>query len=364
MSSDGNPELPELWMLREGPEQDVVVSTRMRLARNVDGFRFKSRQSHGEEADGGDERLVARLREALAEASPELHFVSMTELGATLREVLFERHLISAEHVNDKHARGVAYSSDGTTSVMLNEEDHLRLQVFAPGLELDALDERVNALDDGLSERLPFAFNTKHGYLTSCPTNTGTGLRVSVMLHLPALSFRGADTGSGSSGEKGIVRVHKAAQRLGLTVRGSHGESSRAEGDFYQISNQVTLGRSPEEAVADLRSVLDLVINFERKSREYVLKDDRTRIEDVVWRAWAILCHARRITSREALAHLSALRLGVWLEIMDQVGIPMLHALMVRMQPGHLQHEAGRELQPAERDVVRAELIRDNLRQA
>lgn len=356
--------LPGLWMLGDGPEQDVVVSSRMRLARNVEGFRFKSRQEHAEAGDSEDERLVVRLREALAEAGPGLRYVSMTELGPTQREVLFERHLVSAEHVNDKHARGVAYSTDGTTSVMLNEEDHLRLQVFAPGLELGALDERVNALDDALAERLAYSFNSRYGYLTSCPTNTGTGLRVSVMLHLPALSFRGADTGSGSSSEKGIVRVHKAAQRLGLTVRGAHGESSRAEGDFYQISNQVTLGRSPQEAVADLQSVLDLVINFERKSREYVLKDDRTRIEDVVWRAWAILCHARRITSREALAHLSALRLGVWLGVMDRAEVSTLHALMVRMQPGHLQHEAGRELQPAERDVVRAELIRDNLQKA
>jgi protein arginine kinase len=360
VASDGNalPRLPDLWLLGSGPEQDVVVSTRMRLARNLSEFHFKSRFRPGE-AD----RLEVQLRDVLHEAEPGLRYVSMQSLQPIEREVLFERHLVSAEHVHDNHARGVAFSDDGTTCVLVNEEDHLRLQVFAPGLELAALAAKVEALDDGVAERVSYAFTEQYGYLTSCPTNTGTGLRVSVMLHLPALSFR-REVKSGRAVEQGIVKVHKSAQAMGLTVRGTHGESSRAEGDFYQVSNQVTLGKAPDRAAAELGQMREQVVRYERESREILLKDDRTRLEDVVWRAWAILCHARRIASREALAHLSALRLGVALGVIGSVSIPVLHELMVRMRAGHLQHEAGRELPSAERDAVRAHLIRQTLAQA
>ncbi len=351
---DPLPPLSELWLLREGGDQDVVVSSRMRLARNVQGFHFKSR-FRADEA----ERLERHLRGALKSARPELSYASMNELTSVQRDVLFERHMVSAEHVQESHSRGVAFTGDGTLSVLVNEEDHLRLQAFAPGLDLGAVDAQVNALDDRLSALLPFCFTEKHGYLTGCPTNTGTGLRVSVMLHLPALSFR--PESKASSPEPGVVKVSKAAQKLGLTVRGTHGESSRAEGDFYQISNQVTLGRSPEQAVSDLQAMLTQVIDYERNSRAILVKEDRTRLEDVVWRAWATLRYARRMSSREALAHLSALRLGACLKLIDNVALRTLHTLMVAMQPGHLQIGAGRELRPQERDVVRAQLIRETL---
>ena len=351
---DPLPDLKSLWLLGQGREQDVVISTRIRLARNLADFHFKSRFGAGEA-----QRLETALREALADAAPDLRYLAMHELQPTQRDVLFERHLVSAEHVADGSPRGVAFSDDGTTSVLVNEEDHLRLQVFAPGLELPRLGQSIDSLDDRLSARVSYAFLERYGYLTSCPTNTGTGQRVSVMLHLPALSFR-REAGARAT-EPGIVRVHKAAQRLGLTVRGTHGESSRAEGDFYQISNQVTLGRPPEQAVKDLQEVLDQVVKYERHSRQILLEEDRTRLEDVVWRGWAILRHARRITSREALAHLSALRLGVWLKLIDTVNVVTLQELMVRMRPGHLQQEAGRELAPTERDALRAQLIRERL---
>ena len=350
---DPLPALAELWLLRDGADQDVVVSSRMRLARNVQGFHFKSR-FRAEEA----ERLERHLRGAIKAARPDLTYASMNELSSVQRDVLFERHMVSAEHVQEAHPRGVAFSGDGTVSVLVNEEDHLRMQVFAPGLDLSRVDGEVNSLDDRLSALLPFSFNEKYGYLTGCPTNTGTGLRVSVMLHLPALSFRPE---AKPAPEPGILKVSKAAQKLGLTVRGTHGESSRAEGDFYQISNQVTLGRSPEQAVADLQAMLAQVIEYERNSRAILVREDRVRLEDVVWRAWATLRYARRISSREALAHLSALRLGVCLKLIDTVQLRILHTLMVAMQPGHLQLGAGRDLRPLERDVVRAQLIRDTL---
>jgi protein arginine kinase len=351
---DPLPPLADLWMLKDGADQDVVVSSRMRLARNVQGFRYRARFRPDEAV-----RLERHLRGALKAARPELQYASLDDLSSAQRDVLFERHMVSAEHVQEGHARGVAFSADGAVSVMVNEEDHLRLQVFAPGLDLPHVDAEVNTLDDRLSALLPFCFSETWGYLTSCPTNTGTGLRVSVMLHLPALSFR--PEAKGSQSEPGIVKVSKAAQKLGLTVRGTHGESSRAEGDFYQVSNQVTLGRSPEQALSDLAAMLAQVIDYERNSRAILVKEDRTRLEDVVWRAWATLRYARRMSSREALAHLSALRLGNCLQLIDTVSLRTLHTLMVAMQPGHLQQAAGRELRPQERDVVRAQLIRDTL---
>ncbi len=351
---DPLPPLAELWMLKDGADQDVVVSSRMRLARNVQGFRFRARFRPDEA-----ERLERHLRGALKAARPELQYASLKDLTSAQRDVLFERHMVSAEHVQEGHARGVGFSADGAVSVMVNEEDHLRLQVFAPGLDLPRVDAEVNTLDDRLAALVPFSYSDTWGYLTSCPTNTGTGLRVSVMLHLPALSFR--PEAKGGQGEPGIVKVSKAAQKLGLTVRGTHGESSRAEGDFYQVSNQVTLGRSPEQALSDLAAMLTQVVDYERNSRAILVKEDKTRLEDVVWRAWATLRHARRMSSREALAHLSALRLGTCLQLIDTVSLRTLHTLMVAMQPGHLQQAAGRELRPQERDVVRAQLIRDTL---
>ena len=349
------PKLGDLWMLRQGPEQDVVVSSRIRLARNLQGYRFRSRLRPEE---GG--RLEQVLREAVLTAAPELRYVAVHELDPGLREVLFERHMISAEQMADGPPRGVAFTPDATTSVMVNEEDHLRLQVFAPGLELETIDRRVNDLDDRLSALVPFAFRDRWGYLTSCPTNTGTGLRVSVMLHLPALSFR-TERRDGRGGEQGILKVHKAAQQLGLTVRGAHGESSRAEGDFYQISNQVTLGRPPERTLHDVAELVELVVEWERRNRDSLVKESRSRLEDHVWRAWALLTHARRLSSSEALALLSALRLGVFLRLLPHVDVACIQELMVAMRPGHLQLREGRELSPEERDVVRATLIRHTL---
>ncbi|MCB9898106.1 MAG: protein arginine kinase [Planctomycetes bacterium] len=348
-------DLPALWLERTGPERDVVVSSRMRLARNVDGFHFKPKLDPGE-----GQRLETYLHTVLGEIDPALRYHALHELPEHHREVMFERHLVSREHVSDEQPRAVAFDRTGTTSVMVNEEDHLRIQVFSPGLDLDELQGRVRELDARIASRVAYCFDERFGYITACPTNTGTGLRVSVMLHLPALAFRPEVRGA-RGGERDIVRMHNAAQQLGLTVRGLFGESSRAEGDFFQISNQVTLGRTAEQTVHDVHELVQLVLDWERRSRETHLKTNRHRLEDHVWRAWALLGHARRMSSGEALAHLSALRLGVCLGIIDRVDVGTLQGLMVTMRPGHLQHLAGRELTPEERDVVRAARIRDAL---
>lgn len=347
------PDLPALWIKDPGPENDVVVSTRMRLARNLAGYHFKPRQQPDE-----GRRLTEHLHEVLCELPLDLRWFDLEELSPTLRLVLFERHLVSREHVDDERARGLAYTQDGTVGVMVNEEDHLRMQVFAPGLDLDRLAERIDQIDDTVSGRVQYSFSDRYGYLTSCPTNTGTGQRVSVMLHLPALAYRGP---SADDDEPGIVKVNNAAQELGLTVRGLHGESSKAEGDFFQISNQVTLGRSPEDAVSDLREMLGQVIKWERNARQILLEDDRLSVEDLVFRSWAVLGHARRIASDEALQLLSSVRLGACLGLIDGVGVTTIHDLMVSMLPGHLQFRDRATLAPDERDATRASLIRNAL---
>lgn len=347
------PDLPGLWIKDPGPENDVVVSSRMRLARNLAGYHFKPRQ----EADEG-RRLTSHLHEVLLDLGLDLRWFDLEELSPTLRLVLFERHLVSREHVDDERPRGLAYTADGKVGVMVNEEDHLRMQVFAPGLDLDGLSERIDSIDDAVAGRVTYSFSDRYGYLTSCPTNTGTGQRVSVMVHLPALAHRGPTLGDG---EPGVVKVNNAAQQLGLTVRGIHGESSKADGDFFQISNQVTLGRSPEGAVSDLRDMLGQVIKWERNARQILLEDDRVSVEDLVLRSWAVLRHARRIASDEALQLLSAVRLGSCLGLIDGVGVTTIHDLMVTMLPGHLQFRDRSALTPDERDARRASLIRNAL---
>ncbi len=348
--------LPELWLKNTGPESDVVISSRMRLARNLEGFHFKPRF-----ADGECERLEVHLRQVLHDMRPDCRYHHMQALSSTERKVMFERHLISREHAADEHPRGVCFSEDGTTSIMVNEEDHLRLQVFAPGLDLQALDASINEIDDHLAKRVTYSFDPRFGYRTSCPTNTGTGLRVSVMMHLPALTFHSGDGRAARGGEQNIVKMQNSAQQLGLTVRGLFGESSRAEGEFYQISNQVTLGRTPEETVKSVQSLADHLMAWERRNRDSHFNENRPRIEDHVWRAWAILTHARRMTSSEALSHLSALRFGICVGVLDTVDLAAIQSLMVGMRPGHLQYQAGIELTPDRRDELRAELIRETL---
>lgn len=355
-SGSGDPlQLPELWLREPGPESDVVISSRMRLARNLEDFHFKPRFEEGE-----CERLEVHLSQVLHDVQPDYRYHRMQALSATERKVMFERHLISREHAADEHPRGVSFSHDGTTSIMVNEEDHLRLQVFAPGLDLARLDEAVNSLDDRIADRVAYSFDPRFGYRTSCPTNTGSGLRVSVMLHLPTLSFR-VDGRTGRGSEQDIVRMQNAAQQLGLTVRGLFGESSRADGEFYQISNQVTLGRTPAETIKSVQGLVDHVMSWERRNRDSHFKENRARVEDHVWRAWAILTHARRMTSGEALSHLSALRFGVCLGLLDDLDLTSIQSLMVAMRPGHLQYEAQTELTADRRDELRADLIRGTL---
>lgn len=326
-------------------DADVVLSTRIRLARNVRGYAFPNRLEAPRRRE-----LEARLKDwiAAAQLAEGLQYLNLEEVRPLEAQVFMERHLISRELKEGVGQRGVTVAPTGHISIMTNEEDHLRMQVLRPGLAMrEALDLALQ-VDDRLERLVPYAFDDQFGYLTSCPTNVGTGLRISVMAHLPGLVLG-----------KQLEKVTAAAGKLGLAVRGFYGEGSRVVGDVVQISNQRTLGASEEDILADLERFVPKVIEYERGVRSTLLIEDRVRIEDKVWRAVGLLRYARRLDSEETMELLSAIRLGVAVGFLPQIDLGEVNELFVMTQPGHLQLMKGRELTPADRDVVRANLLRD-----
>jgi protein arginine kinase len=335
------------WLRGAGPETDVVMSSRIRLARNVAGFPFATRASEDQKAE-----VLGRVKAAV-ESVPlgdKRWFVDVGASSGLESRFLVERHLISRELAMGKGSRGVAFGADERMSVMVNEEDHVRLQTMRSGLSLDeAWDDALKA-DVVLEKALTYAVSPTYGYLTACPTNVGTGLRASVMLHLPALVHA-----------KQIDKVFQAASRTGLAVRGFYGEGTMASGDFYQISNQVTLGVSEEDILRNLKRMLPNILAYEREVRQHLLGNRRLRLEDKVHRALALLRSARVVASEEAMELLSAVRMGAVLGILEAPAIDVVNDLFVLTQPAHLQKITGKELDADDRDVHRANLLRERL---
>jgi protein arginine kinase len=333
------------WLSSGSPESDVVVSTRIRLARNVAGFPFVSRLKEEQAVE-----LAKTLRDRILEATlaEEVTYLSLRETSKVCRDLLLERNLISRELATAKWERGVAFGRDETVGVMVNEEDHLRIQVLLAGLALDGAWERMESVDRALVQRIDYAYHPEFGFLTACPTNVGTGMRVSVMLHLPGLGMA----------EREMKKVFNAAAKTNLAVRGLHGEGTRATGDFYQVSNQITLGRSEMDILEDLRRILPHILKFERDVRRELVQNQRASMEDRICRAFGLLKSARSISTDEAIAHLSAVRLGVHLGFLRDLDLAAVNRLLVLSQPGHLQARAGKELEAEERDVERAALLR------
>lgn len=342
-----SPENAGHWMAHEGADHDVVVSTRIRLARNVQNFPFKPRLS-SERAKELEAHLRTRL-EALA-ISGDQSYLSLEGLQELDRELLFERHLISMDLARGTGPRGVFFSRTRNVSVMVNEEDHLRLQVFGPGQDLAGLLEQLRDLDQRVADKVEYAYHPRFGYLTSCPTNVGTGLRISVMLHLPALVY-----------SKEIEKVFNAATKMKLAVRGFYGEGTSYLGDFFQVSNQVTLGRSLEKLLNDVSKVLPKLVEQERDVRRAILKEQGKGLEDRIFRAHGLLSYARRMNSQEALDLLSQVRLGVCLGILQGPDLKTVNELLVMSQPAHIQVVEKRDLKEEERDLVRARYIRQRL---
>ncbi|MHC5079604.1 MAG: protein arginine kinase [Planctomycetota bacterium] len=337
------------WLRGSGPWSDIVISSRVRLARNLKDLPFLSRAKEQDR-----QSITDRIRKAIGKVGlADITYLDLGEISSLDRMLLVERHLISKELASGEGERGVAFGPAETHSLMINEEDHLRIQVLKPGLALEEAYREAMELDAKLERELPYAFSSQFGYLTVCPTNVGTGLRASIMVHLPALVFM-----------KQIDKVFQAVSKINLAVRGLYGEGTQATGDFYQISNQVTLGQSEEGLIQDLLRVVPRIEEYERRSRELWQKEDRILMEDRVFRALGMLQQARKIASEETLDHLSAVRMGVTLGLVQGVDIQRLNELFVLTLPAHLQKKEGSELPPLERDIVRARLIRNRLGKA
>lgn len=336
------------WMNVKGLDADIVLSTRIRLARNLDGYRFPLSFTENE-AQEIDE-IVTQALMSIKDGEQKFSHFTIKEMPILQRQVLVEKHLISPLLAKKEKSASVLISNDETVSVMVNEEDHLRIQCLAPGLQLLETYATTTKLDSELEQHLPYSFNESFGYLTSCPTNVGTGLRASVMMHLPALTM-----------SKQIKIVTQMLARLGMVVRGIYGEGSENLGNIYQISNQVTLGKTEEEILEDLQEVAIQIIKNERGAREALLTNSRIVLEDRFNRSLGTLKYARIMTSEEAAACLSNVRLGVDLGIVKEVPLNILNECMILIQPGFVQQYAGTTLQASERDMFRAKLLREKL---
>ena len=333
------------WYEKAGSCSDVVCSTRVRLARNLRQFPFPTRAT-----DKQREAVEEKVKEALLSGnsilSREFRFIPLESASEEEAVSLVERHIVSPEFISDRRGKAVLISEDESISIMINEEDHLRIQVLKEGLSLKEAAETADRIDTLLSETLDFAYDPEFGYLTQCPTNLGTGMRASVMLHLPALTENGA-----------MPRISSNLSKLGLTLRGTYGEGSKIVGALYQLSNQITLGLSENEAIENLRSITAQLMEEERKARSQMSENIGWR--DKIDRAAGILKTARVLSSSEFMELLSYIRIGLSTGVLQGVAIEELNALMVNVQPATLMAKAGKQLDENQRDVLRATMARE-----
>jgi len=339
------------WLDASGPNADIVISTRLRLARNVVGYAFTARARDGERL-----RMLAQVREALAHV-PTLDgsvLLRLDESSSLDRQLLHERHLVSKElaGLDAQHPlrTGAAVFLGEQVGVLVNEEDHLRLQAMRSGFDVPAAFAMASRMDRELGARVPFAFHKEFGYLTACPTNVGTGLRASVLIHLPGLVLT-----------KEIGKVLAGLQQMGLTYRGLYGEGSEVVGNFFQLSNQTTLGRSEEELQDLLVRVVRHVIEREEEARRVLVRDAGYIIEDKLWRAYGTLRFARSLSFDEAMNFLSGVRLGVGLKLIPGLSVYTLNKLLIFAQSAHLSHSEGHVLTDSESNLARARYVRQVL---
>ena len=336
------------WLKGNGPKSNIVISSRVRLARNIDGYPFYIRSTaENKKKILDDVRASIESNKIFKEAL----FISLKDLSDLDRQLLVERHLISPDHMETPEFKAVVVDKEEILSIMVNEEDHLRVQVLKSGFNLMDAWRIVDKIDTVLSEKIQYAFSTKWGYLTACPTNIGTGLRGSVMVHLCALNMTNQ-----------VAKVFQAISKLGLTMRGLYGEGTEASGDFFQISNQVTFGRSEEEILGNIERIVNKIIMREMATRSLLLEKKKDEINDKIWRALGTLKSARIISSNEAIMLLSIIRFGIDLGIVKDIDFHVLNELFILIQPAHLQKIAGKLLSPNERDGRRAELLRERLK--
>lgn len=336
------------WLKGTGPKSDIVISSRLRLARNMEGHPFFNW------AKPKDREKILILEKNAIEKSKFMKktlFLKMKDLSEIDRQFLVERHLMSPEHAIDPEHKAIAIDDKEIVSVMINEEDHLRIQILQSGFNIIEAWRMADEIDTDLAKKLPYAFSAKWGYLTACPTNTGTGLRASVMLHLPALVMTNQ-----------IGKVFQAISKLGLTMRGFYGEGTEAIGNFFQVSNQVTLGRGERELVEKINGIVDKLVKREESTRNILMMKKKEEITDKIWRAYGTLKSARIITSQETIKLLSVIRLGVNLGVITGMDDTQINELFTLTQPAHLQKIDGKLLSPDQRDYKRADIIRERLK--
>ncbi len=336
------------WLNSDGPDNDIVLSSRIRLARNIKGMPFPDRLD-----DQGAAEVITRVKKAIERNSVSTEDFELTllrDISPLEAKVLVEDHLISPALVERNRYSAAFIRRNHQVSIMINEEDHIRMQVLLPGLQLDECWDLASKIDDVLEEHIDYAFDENMGYLTACPTNTGTGMRASVMVHLPALVLT-----------KQFNRVSQALNQLGLAVRGIYGEGTEIVGNLVQISNQLTLGKAEEHIIESLRGMTREIINKEKQSRDALIAGNRIGLEDKICRSYGLLTGARVISSRELMELLSDVRLGVDLGFLPDISTKDLNEIMIQTQPASLQKKAGKELSDTERDIFRSKLIRKKL---
>jgi protein arginine kinase len=338
---------PGDW-LSGGTWHPIVISSRVRLARNLaklpfPGWAKKSERVRILEEIKPEVDTLPAIKEGFSE--------QLNELSATEKQVLVERHLISREHAAKGMGSAVVINSSQSISIMINEEDHLRMQAITCGLELEKTFQMIDEIDTALEAQLDFAFDEELGYLTACPTNVGTGMRASAMVHLPGLVL----------GEQ-INQVVNSVNKIGLAVRGLYGEGTEAMGNLFQVSNQTTLGEKEDQIIGRLHKVIETLIQRETQARENLLATKRTTLMDQIGRAYGILTHAYSISSKEALNLISVLRLGIDLGFFPEEGRAIINQLLMETQPAHLQNVSQQKLAAEERDHLRADIVRDRLK--
>lgn len=335
------------WVQGNGPHNDIILSSRIRLARNLVNVPFPSILDR----EKGRE-VVGLVKDAIEKGDKAARFkgYSIGDMPSVDRQVLVEKHLISPGLAKNGTNGAVIISDNEEISIMINEEDHIRIQTILPGLQIKRAWEEAGSIDDILEKSLDYAYDESWGYLTSCPTNVGTGMRASVMVHLPALNITGS-----------INKILQAVTQIGLTIRGLYGEGTEMVGNIFQVSNQITLGRAEEEIVDNLTAVTMQLIEKEKEARNILLNNNRIQLEDKIWRSLGIMRNARVMQSQECIKLLSDIRLGVDLGIIDSIPISLLNEIMVGTQVASIQKSAERELSPIERDILRAEIVREKL---
>lgn len=330
------------WYLQSGKESDVVVSSRIRLARNIIEYPFETRCSKKE-----NEEIVNKIKEVLPSIGYGLKILKLKDMDDITKMSLVEKRLVSPDFVMNKNDIGaIAINEEENICIMINEEDHLRLQVFAPGFEIEELLKLMVEIDTKFGKALNYAYNDKYGYLTACPTNVGTGMRVSVMVHLPALTIT-----------KNINKVFYTINNFGVNIVGAYGENSKELGDIFQISNKRTLGVTEKEIIENIKVVTEKLIEQERKARKFLAKDT-IDLEDTIYRSYGVLNNCRKISLEEAQKLISNVKMGTDLGVLPELNDSKVQKLILYTKPANMQKYLGEQYETLERDIKRAEVIK------